>query len=117
MFDNLRETAERLGTEDGTAAASWFEFNDAHAAIIAGMEDCDPAVLDCLPFLDLSGQWADGVTSSDVLAAILEASDDETSDLATEDEDALIDAYQSAYDEAVSGEIYRMATYHVSREA
>ena len=117
MFEYLRETAERLGTEDGKAAASWYEYNDAHAAIMAGIEDYDPEVLDCLPFLDLSGQWADGLSSSDVIAAIVSASTyEDVPDLATEDENALVDAYQSAYDEAVFAEIYRVCAYHTSRE-
>jgi hypothetical protein len=45
-------------------AASWvFDGNtdtDTYRRVLAGIEDGDPEIMDALPFLDWSGQWADG---------------------------------------------------------
>jgi len=83
--------ATERGTRSGTAAASWYEMSSiggsapdrlvydasgrivdsaiasAARAILAGLESGDPAILDTLPYADLSGQWADTLTGPDLV--------------------------------------------------
>src|SRR5215216_5766452 len=79
--DQAIEQAAKIGREHGANAASWWE-QDALGgrathdtrytaeAVLKGLEDGDPAILDSLPQPDLSGQWADGYSSQDLLSDI-----------------------------------------------
>ena len=57
--DMLR-AARRDGKAAGLSCASWVEYRDAEAtrAMLKGIEDGDPAVLDSLREPNLSGEWA-----------------------------------------------------------
>lgn len=122
------ELAARAGADAGKAAASWYEVTDENAgAILRGLADADPAVLDTLPSADLSGQWADEPTGPDVVRDVLDDAGIEHS--APGDNHApgtcercdwydglsdILDAYQDAYSEAASAEVERRARYHYS---
>jgi len=99
---DVRVVARRMGESDGAAAASWyFDGNTAehvYADVLGGIESGDPLVLDTLPWLDLSGEWADGPDERAILAGIRA-----DADVAGPqgDDDALIDAYRGAFDSAV----------------
>jgi hypothetical protein len=71
--------ASELGQEHGEAAASsLFNGNTdttAYAAVLAGIEDGDPEVLDALPHADLSGEYADGMTPARLAEACDRAPD------------------------------------------
>src|SRR6266542_7019281 len=54
-----QDTVGGRATGDSTATAR---------AVLAGIDDGDPAVLDALPVCDLSGQWADTPTEADLYA-------------------------------------------------
>lgn len=68
-----RVAACRLGREHGRNAAEWWaqeavggratgDVRGIARRIIAGLDDGDPEILDGLPWADLSGEWADGMT-------------------------------------------------------
>jgi hypothetical protein len=73
-YDVLIEEARRMGEERGRAAASWyFDGNtptETYAAVLQGIEDGDPVVLDTLPCSPLSGEWAGDPVPADVLSAL-----------------------------------------------
>lgn len=104
--DAAEESAEKLGAEAGQAAASWFEYPTERPGLerlVRGLDDIEPEIMDCLPWLDLSGEWADGPDERSILAEILDdadASADPDPD-ALEITFSLVDAYREAYDEAV----------------
>jgi hypothetical protein len=101
--------AARLGADAGKAAASWYEIGaDNAAAILRGIEDGDPAVLDTFPSAPISGEWAGDPLPRDI---ILEVGAD-VGQLTPEDEDDILRAYEDAYYEAAADEIERRARYH-----
>jgi hypothetical protein len=103
--------AQKIGSEHGRNAADWWRqdaiggrvWGDGQRMardVLQGLEDGDPAVLDSLPGPDLSGQFADGYSSRDLLR-----------DLGVKDGDAsfwegltdeLFTAYETSYSNAVS---------------
>lgn len=114
-LDALRTAVDRardLGEQHGTNSAEWWiqeniggrasgDTVERARVILEGIDDSDPAVLDGLPFLDLSGQWADGRTVSDVLADLDVDFLDPDSDVAQE----VVDAYRDGFDTAVEGTV------------
>lgn len=103
-----REAAE-LGRQAGESAASWaFDGNtsiDTYRETIQGIEDCDPLVLDRFRVPNLSGEWADEVSSQDL-----------TRELGIADEDAEhADEVCSAWEDAAS-EAYWAAVESTARE-
>ena len=105
--------ARRMGENDGAAAASWY-FNgntaaSVYAAVLSGIESGDPLVLDTLPWLDLSGEWADGPSERTIVASIRADADGG----ATDDDDALIDAYRDAFDSAVLDAVETSCRHHL----
>lgn len=100
MVDEASERATAIGTQHGQNAASWhlpFASADVARRVLAGIDDGDPEVLDGLPSPDLSGQFADGYTVSELLADAGLAGIGEASELAT----SLADDYESAFSLAV----------------
>ena len=65
-YDEAIGKAREIGREHGENAASWVTdgntSEETYAALLRGIEDGDPMVLDMLPAPDLSGEWADGYT-------------------------------------------------------
>lgn len=89
QYERAIAYARDQGTRDGTAAASWyFDGNtiiSAYCAVLVGIEEGDPAVLDTFP------QPGDkGGTDFDIC-----------------------DAYEAAFSDAVADEIARVAHYHL----
>ena len=125
QYDAALAYARTLGAEHGHAAATWYEVSDAKdaAAVLAGIEDGDPAILDTFPFPDLSGQWADGLTGPKLVDDALSDTDmrhDDRHDLyadAYRDSCArckagdwfsdICDAYEDAFRVAVELEVAR----------
>ena len=102
--------AEDRGTEDGTAAGSWVIDGNTSAdtarAILRGIEDGDPEVIDTLPTADLSGQWADTLTGPElVTAAAAYAGIDDAEDVFND----ICDAYEVAFEHAAQYEVERSA--------
>lgn len=54
------DEARRHGAEHALAVASWTVLSESDAVTV--LEDVDPAVLDLLPWPNLSGEWADDPT-------------------------------------------------------
>ena len=131
--------ARDLGAQHGRNAASWVEIPDAATAraILAGMEDGDPAILDFLPSPDLSGQWAGMMTGPELVHdawdhgawnARIDAGDHLTGpayadwhaqhvawydaqDLETLGFSDICDAYETAFSDAAEDEVSRRARY------
>ena len=106
-FSIYLQEAVSLGAHDGKQDAITWDHNtfatvygmDAAKlaqTILEGIENCDPMVLDTLPLLDLSGQWADMPTEDEYLAQIGMEKDEGT----PEERDEVISSYRDAYDEA-----------------
>jgi hypothetical protein len=106
--DKTIAKAREIGAERGKSAASWvFDGNTdlaTYRRVLKGIEDCDPEVLDGLPYSDLSGEWADGYTV-DMLAKEL--------DVPWDDIDTLADAYEASFFEAVCDELAAFARLHL----
>lgn len=121
--DRALAYARTRGEQDGRNAVSWFDWmggwsgpdpeKRAARAILAGIEDGDPAVLDTLPAADLSGQWADTLTGPQLVAdAWIEAGITDWRSLTGEHDAAftdICDAYETAFSQAVEDEIARAA--------
>jgi hypothetical protein len=109
-YERALAEARRLGAERGTSAASWYTIGGADfaQAILEGIEDSDPRVLDTFPSCDLSGQWADSHSGPDVIRELLGERTEESN---SDDDTALLDAYEEAYNTAVQDEIERMARW------
>lgn len=125
-YDDALAYATAEGTRDGTNAAGWYvmdAFGDrvanladakrSAAAVLRGIEDGDPAVLDTLPYADLSGQWADTLTGPALLGDAFGCGyGDDSGHAADEamfwhgdDLTAVCDAYGTAYAQAAADAI------------
>lgn len=63
--------AAAIGTEHGNNAATWVDIlSDNAQMILDGIKACDPLVMDSLPGSDLSGEWADGYTSDQLMSDV-----------------------------------------------
>jgi len=112
--------AAETGRQHGIAAASWYDVNEENAAaILQGIEDGDPAVLDTFPFPDLSGQWADSLSGPQLVQNAIVNADDWSMTRAEwmaywsdrEADSEICDAYDMAFGDAVTDEIARRAHY------
>jgi hypothetical protein len=91
--------ATRIGRLHGRNAASWVEIDAGNAGkILAGIEDCDPAILDSFREPSLSGEYAGDYGDRD-LAADLDIAED--SDALDDAASAYLDAASAAFWEAV----------------
>jgi hypothetical protein len=106
---SIANDAEDLGRDAGKAAASWmFDGNtpeDTYRAVLCGIEDGDPAILDAYPSPDLSADG--GYTEADLAR-----------DLGLDGEDQLIPDAATAYldgaDESFWHETGRLARQHLA---
>jgi hypothetical protein len=107
-MDEITSKATELGREAGRAAASWvFDGNtdrETYRAVLAGIEDGDPVVLDAYRVPDLSGEFAGEMTPRD-LAAELDLDEGEDGDAL----DAACDAWLDAANEGFWHEVERVA--------
>lgn len=127
-WDRAIEAMRHAGREDGLNAAEWWEQDNVGGRattdtmwtarkLLDGIEDGDPEIMDGLPYLDLSGQWADGpdpeVIYRDATSDIEEMPD--WLDMGPE-RDELIDAYRDAYDERMRDRINELCRAHIDNE-
>ncbi len=100
--ESMEGQAGMIGREHGRNAASWyFDGNtkgETYEAILAGIVDGDPQILDSLPSSPLSGEWADAYSLSDLADELgVSQEDDSFPDVC--------DAYEDAFHMAVSATI------------
>ena len=105
-LDVVEEDARARGVEDGTAAGSWVldgnSTEETARAILDGIEDGDPMILDALPSAPLSGEFADGLLPRDVLGWYGMSEDDDAAD-------DVLRAYEDGFSEGVTDEAERSA--------
>jgi hypothetical protein len=113
--------ARRIGAADGIGAASWaFDGRTADhifRAFLVGYADGDPQIMDYYdPGYPLSGEWADGRTSTDVLAMVGIGTDDTPweSAAASGAIDDTLNAYEESFAEAYWAELERVAIFHTA---
>jgi hypothetical protein len=105
--------AETLGVAAGKSGADYVLDGNTdrglYHKLLLGIMDGDPAVLDQFPGPDLSGEWADETSASDVLDAATEGApvNDET-------RTDILDAYEDAWRSACVAEIERVCRYHLA---
>lgn len=109
------DTARNIGRDHGRNAASWFfdgtTDRATYEAVRRGLEGDDPEILDQLPTADLSGQWADGYTLTDLARDCGTDEDDEIVDV-----NAMVAAYEEGHMEGVRYEIERAIAYQLDGE-
>ena len=118
-YEALLERARKAGEEHGRAAGSWYfdgnTSNETYAAVLRGIEDGDPAVLDTFPSSPLSGECADSMTPTKLCEELgLDAHAEATFN--PEGFDELCSAYEGGFSQASQDEIVRVARYHVSSD-
>jgi hypothetical protein len=97
----LTDLAASIGAEHGKSAASWvFDGNtdtDSYRRVLAGIEDGDPLVMDAYRIPDLSGEFADDYTLSDLMRdlglPLRHTLESDLDDYATAWEDAASEAF------------------------
>jgi hypothetical protein len=109
------DEARAMGAEHGRNAASWyFDGNtrdETYRAVLCGIEEGDPLILDTFPSSPLSGKWADDPTPTTLFADLgLDAHAEAT--FSPEAFDEVCSAYEDGFYEAVSSEIERVARLH-----
>ena len=106
-FAACKAQAAEAGKRAGHATGTWLvdgNTSDAtRAKVRQGIEDGDPEVMDSLPWCDLGGQWADGLTEQDIIGE----TDADPESLEPEEVTELVDAYREAYDAAMLAEVER----------
>lgn len=110
LWASKLEEARAMGADHGKSAASWyFDGNttaETYTAVLKGIEDGDPAILDTFPSAPLSGEWAGEPTPRSVLDE-LGIDDNEPG------ADDLLEAYEQGFYGMVWDEIERMARYQL----
>ena len=70
-WEAAQESMYEAGIDDGGNAADWCidgnTSDEAKTRVKQGLDDCDPAILDSLPHLQL-GQWAGDPTIEDLIS-------------------------------------------------
>jgi len=103
----LRQAGQRAGA----GAADWWAQDSVGGratgntaatarAVLAGIDDGDPAILNALPVCDLSGQWADSPTEADLYTDAAPADAPGWDDLDTLRRGEAIEAYRDGFDTA-----------------
>lgn len=108
-----------IGAEHGNNAASYlFDGNtttETYRAFAAGLADGDPEYLNRIPVPDLSGQWADGYTSRQLLADV-GGNDGDAAFYGNELMDPLCEAYEQAFTQAAQDAVERVCRAHLQDE-
>jgi hypothetical protein len=105
LIADATDAATDLGADHGRTAAAWWiqETIGSRATgdpepmarrVLAGIDECDPEILDQLPTADLSGTHADALTVTALLAAV----DADGLDPASAAAQSIADAYCDAHD-------------------
>lgn len=110
IYEARMTRATEAGEAHGRAAASWyFDGNtdtDTYAAVLRGIEEGDPMVLDTFPVAPLSGEWAGDPTPASVLADLGVSEYDD-------DADDYLRAYEDGFYDASCAEIERAARFQL----
>jgi hypothetical protein len=114
--DVLRH-AKRDGITAGKDAASWvFDGNTTdytYRAVLKGLDDGDPAILDSLNPPNLSGEWADSETPYTLAERY---GIDETRDPDGSLLDDVCTAWEEAANDAFYSEVERVCRFHVQED-
>jgi hypothetical protein len=133
LHEKAEQYAHDRGGRDGENAAEWY-VQDAfggrvtspaaalHSArrIIVGIGDGDPEVMDALPAPDLSGEWADGTSSRDLIADSISATGVDNLKHARlwlameQDGEDFCIAYEEGFTDAVGEAVEKAAREHVA---
>lgn len=111
--------ARQLGEEHGKAAAEWFmqdvlkrsNYGYVLRRLLQGLDDIDPEIMDAIPSAPFSREWADDYSLLDLYEEI----GVDVSEVADYMTDVFADAFESAYADAVTEEIVRIAQYHLEK--
>ena len=133
-WDHALEAMRHAGREAGLSAAEWWEQDaiggyatagdaiESARLVLKGIEEGDPEILDQLPWLDLSGQWADGPNAREIYTDAIDfdgkpefdSMPEHWWDSALDDvRDELIDTYRDAYNDRMRDRIEEMCAAHV----
>lgn len=124
LIDAAEDRARDLGAQHGKQAGARVDIPDQETArrILIGIRDGDPVVLDALPDADLSGQWADDL-SSETLPAAVDYPPEPTSlagrsawDMWSTGRNDLATAYENGFAIDVVDEVTSRALYHLACE-
>lgn len=121
---DVGERAHKLGRRHGINAGSWYFERDTapdYKAVLKGIEDGDPEVLDSLPGTPLSGEFADSMTPQKLLERIgvdfwVGHEQERPGGLnqnESEFEAHLCDLYEDGFREGVEFEITNTCRFHV----
>ncbi len=114
-WQHILAALRQAGQHAGAGAADWWAQDTVGGratgntaatarAVLAGIDDGDPAVLDALPACDLSGQWADTPTEADLYASLYTESAPPDApgwdDLDAPRREEVIEAYRDGFDTA-----------------
>jgi hypothetical protein len=124
-FEAYLAAAKTAGASAGRNAAAWWQQDaiggrtsdraDTRAnaqRTLDGIDDGDPEIIDGLPLCDLSGQWADGLSETDIMAD-LDWPIDDAGEPDQDGWDKTIEAFRDAYDEAMIAEVERVCRYQL----
>ena len=120
VIERMGREAASIGSAHGFNAATWYDASN-WSAVLRGIEDGDPAILDTFPMADLSGQWADTMTGPalwDEVCNAVGVDSERHGRLYTALADCFSDvceAYESAFARACNDEIERTARFHAER--
>ena len=108
MTNEITKAAEELGRDKGHAAATWVEIDSSNAAaILQGIEDGGPEIMDMTP-APLSGEMA-----GESIPELIDQSLLDRYDVVGDDRDAWCDAYEMAFQTAYWSELERTCRYHI----
>jgi hypothetical protein len=117
-YDLVTAYAAWLGREHGRYAAGRYAEDaingDASSAsvVLSGLENRSPAIMEALPSPDLSGRGLYALTGQQLFEEALDTSDVASDDPLADDAelyDAVLRAYEAAFNDAVEGTIGRLA--------
>ena len=118
MVDEAGRQAADWWAQDIIGSRATGDVRPVAQRILAGITDGDPAVLDTLPSLDLSGRRADNPSEADLYTSTAgDAPAWQT--LSDQQRDEAIDAYRNAFDTAALtrvGELCELATSPTGRD-
>lgn len=112
IIENIEmEIIRQRGYRDGRSAGTWVfdqgSTPEGIRAVVRGIEDGDPMILDQLPSPRLNGEFADDPTWEDVLK---EESIRYDSSLDIDGRQSLLDEYEMAFQQGVEDEITQYAS-------
>ena len=109
MKNEITQAAENLGRDKGRADAGWVGIDSGNAAaILQGIEDGDPEIMDMMP-APLSGEWA-----GESIPELMNESGINHYKINKDDWDTWMETYEEAYSDAYWAEVDRTCRYHLA---